>query len=430
MRYLYLLLLPFFFLLSTNLKADDCNNGRYQKPVFSRVQVINNIYYATRIQSDNKPIHLRYDIYQPAGDTLSQRPVMLLIHGGAYLKLLDQSSPDIVLMCNYFAKLGYVAVSINYRQEPNPLSLLSGEKMVKAVGRALLDTKEAVDHLMLTYQNGNPFRIDTSRAFIGGVSAGAVSSLFITFLDSIAMLPPQFQAWVNEVEPQSDSILKHKFDLVKPKAAISISGAISDLSWIRNVGIDLFLNHGSADELVPYRTGKPFGLPDLPTLSGGKDIYPLAVQAGIRTYFEDWEGRGHVPFMNLDFGSIITLQLINQPILDTTLKHITEFIYPLLGCEDEKATSIRQNKIADLKLYPNPSNGIFNIDMPKRNNNQEGYLQLFDLNGKLYVERKINAQESFLHFDGNLAAGQYFIKLSFKDKNIIDYYTSSFSVVK
>ena len=431
MNYLNIFLFTAFSLLGSVLKADDCNNGRYQKPVFSRVQVINNIYYATKIQSDNKPIHLRYDIYQPAGDTLSERPIMLLIHGGAYLKLLDQSSPDIVLMCNYFAKLGYVAVSINYRQEPNPLSLLSGEKMVKAVGRALIDTKEAVDHLMLTYQNGNPYRIDTSRAFIGGVSAGGVSSLFITFLDSLSMLPPQFQEWIIESNRiEADSILKHKFDLVKPKAAISISGAISDLSWIRNVGIDLFLNHGLADELVPYRTGKPFGLPDLPTLSGGKDIYPLAVQAGIRTFFEDWEGRGHVPFMNLDFGSIITLQLINQPILDSTLHNITRFIYPLLGCEEDKATSIRQNKIADLKLFPNPSNGIFNIDMPKRNNNNEGYLQLFDLNGKLYVERKINPQESVLHFDENLSSGQYFIKLSFKEKNIIDYYTASFSVVK
>jgi len=431
MKQIYTLLtLMIFFLLK--IHAEDCSDGRYQKQIFSYAKKTPSIYYATKLQSDNKPIHLRYDVYEPLGDTVSERPVMLLIHGGAYLKLLDQNSTDIVLMCQYFAKMGYVAVSINYRQEPNPLSLLSGEKMVKAVGRALLDTKEAVDHLMLTYQNGNPFRIDTSRAFIGGVSAGAVSSLFITFLDSLTMLPPQFQQWIIESNGiESDSILKHKFDLVKPKAAISISGAVSDLSWIRNVGIDLFLSHGSADEIVPYRTDKPFHIPDLPLLSGGADIYPLAVQAGIRTYFDDWQGRGHVPFMNLDFGSIITLQLINQPILDSTLQRITRFIYPLVNCDNEKVVSgIKQNKVADLNLFPNPNNGIFNIEIPKRSNQTEGFLQLFDLSGKLYKEQKLKHQESVLHFEENLPSGQYFIKLSYKTQSNIDYYTASFSVLK
>ena len=45
-------------------------------------------------------------LYEPVNDTASNRAVMLLIHGGAYLKLLDQNSPDIVLMSyTYFAQI-------------------------------------------------------------------------------------------------------------------------------------------------------------------------------------------------------------------------------------------------------------------------------------------------------------------------------------
>jgi len=140
-RILYLLL--FIFTLTLKSNADDCTNGRYLNPVFTRVDVTKNIVYARKKQSDGQYIDLKYDIYQPNGDTLAERPVMLLIHGGAYLKLLDQNSPDIVLLSEYFAKRGYVCVSIDYRQETNLLGLLSEETMVKAVSRALLQTGRA-----------------------------------------------------------------------------------------------------------------------------------------------------------------------------------------------------------------------------------------------------------------------------------------------
>ena len=166
-KFLFSLLFVFYFLLQTN--ATNCNNGRYKTKLFPTVKRSNNIVYATKRQSNGMPIQLRYDVYEPQDDTAQKRAVMLLIHGGAYLKLLDQNSPDIVLMCNYFAQLGYVSISIDYRQEPNLLGLLSEEVMVKAVSRALIDTKDAIDHVIDTYATGNPYRIDTSKAFIGGV---------------------------------------------------------------------------------------------------------------------------------------------------------------------------------------------------------------------------------------------------------------------
>lgn len=421
--------LLFIIAVSFYTKAEDCTNGRYINAIFPQVDVTKNVVYARKLQSNNQPIDLRYDIYQPHGDTFSLRPIMLLIHGGAYLKLLDQNSPDIVLMCQYFAKRGYVCVSIDYRQEPNLLGLLNEEIMVKAVSRALIDTKDAVDHLMLTYQNGNPYRIDTSRAFIGGVSAGGVSSMFISYLDSLQQLPLQYQQWIIEANGDSaDYILRHKFDLVKPKACISVSGALLDTNWIVNNGIDMLLVHGSADEIVPYNYGKPFNIPALPVLYGGKAQYPVMLNRGIRVEFEDWIGRGHVPFMNLSFPDII-FNFINQPILDSTERHIAHFIYPHLDCQTQVTTGIRQNSLGEPKIFPNPTNGNFTILLPNIQIAKDWQVQVFSINGQEVYNEKMNHQ-TVLTINKSLSAGLYFVKISKQQNNIIDYYLGKIMVVE
>lgn len=409
--------------IDTSVFAEDCSNGRYLNAIFQRVSVTKNIVYARKQQSNGQFIDLRYDVYQPEGDTFSKRPIMLLIHGGAYLKLLDQNSPDIVLISEYFAKRGYVCVSIDYRQETNFLSLLSEEAMVKAVGRALVDTKDAVDHLVLTYQAGNPYRIDTSRAIIGGVSAGGVSTMFISYLDSLQMLPANYQRWIIEaVGPDADNILRHKFDYVKPKAALSISGAILDTAWIVPNGIDLFLVHGSADPIVPYRYDHPLGIPMLPKLYGGKLQYPAAIQKGIRCEFDDWIGKGHVPFFNLDLGSILTLNLINFKLLDSTERRIANFCYPLMGC-DNRVTTIKQNIVStSLHLFPNPATSSFTIKMPEENRVHQWNLRLYDVSGREYYSTSINGNVEQYLVNPDIPPGFYLMTLSYiKDGEVFIY---------
>lgn len=414
-------------LLVQGLFAQECANGRYVEPIFNRLDIKKDIVYAKKRQSDGHEIALAYDVYQPYGDTLSLRPVMLLIHGGAYLKLIDQNSPDIVEMCTYFAQRGYVTVSLDYRQEPNPLALFSEETMIKAVARALVDTKDAVDHMIGTVSNGNPYRVDTTRAFIGGVSAGALSSVFITYLDSLAQMPPQYQQWIVEaIGDSADYILRHRFDLVRPKASIIISGATLDTGWIVNNGIDLFLNHGSTDPIVPYRFGYPLGINTLPKLYGGKDMYPRALNQGIRVEFEDWIGRGHVPFMNLSFPEIIT-GLINPEIFDSTMRNIARFIYPHLNC-GSVISGIKQHNLGKLNLYPNPNSGDFTLQLPK--GNAEWRLQVYSTTGQLMLDRILPQGVEMIAVNEGLPAGMYYAKLSSERGQVIDYYAGAFAVAK
>ena len=428
-KVLYVILFLSCFISLTN--ATDCYNGRYKTKLFSSVKRTNNIVYATKLQSNGYPIQLKYDVYEPQNDTASSRAVMLLIHGGAYLKLLDQNSPDIVLMCNYFAQHGYVAISIDYRQEPNLLGLLSEEVMVKAVSRALIDTKEAVDHLVNTYSNGNPYRIDTTKAFIGGVSAGAVSAMFITYLDSLQQLPQQYQQWIIEANgSNADSILRHKFDHIRPKATISISGALLDTSWMVPNGIELLLNHGSADPIVPYNYGRPFCLPSLPYLFGGKAMSIRAKNQGIYYEFEDWIGKGHVPFFNLDLASILTLQLINQPVLDSTERHIRDFCYRLLDC-DARTTGIKQNIVnSNISIFPNPSNGNFTIPIPKEAKTNKWNLEIYDITGKKQFQQTYSNNTEYITINEKLSAGFYFVKMYYEKNDEIYTYTGKISVIE
>ena len=57
---------------------------------------------------------LEMDVYQPIGDTASNRPLIIFAHGGAYVGG-DKNNPTMITLCQSFAKRGYVTASIRYR---------------------------------------------------------------------------------------------------------------------------------------------------------------------------------------------------------------------------------------------------------------------------------------------------------------------------
>ena len=65
------------------------------------------------------------DIYEPEGDTLSNRPVIIFIHTGSFFSGTNELD-DVVDLSISAAKRGYVAISINYRLGLNIISTYSG----------------------------------------------------------------------------------------------------------------------------------------------------------------------------------------------------------------------------------------------------------------------------------------------------------------
>ncbi len=67
-----------------NGQNTSCNGTRYIMPVFSQVQKTT-VPYATAISHLGQSITLSMDVYEPAGDTAQQRPVVVLAHGGSFI---------------------------------------------------------------------------------------------------------------------------------------------------------------------------------------------------------------------------------------------------------------------------------------------------------------------------------------------------------
>jgi acetyl esterase/lipase len=143
MKLLYFLLAVFAMLQTvTNVAYGQCDTNRYKTPIFNAVFKHADILYGEG-QVWNIPYNntdLKMDIYEPIGDTLLQRPLMLWVHPGGFL-LGDKGVDDMVALCDSFAKRGYVTASIGYRLGFNPASAESAER---AVYRGTQDIRAAI----------------------------------------------------------------------------------------------------------------------------------------------------------------------------------------------------------------------------------------------------------------------------------------------
>ena len=95
---------------------------RYLDDVFSDIHIISNVQYATNISvlpllagQPPAPSDLLCDIYMPSGDSITNRPVIILIHTGSFLPPVLNGQPtgsktdlSIIEQCTRWAKKGYV----------------------------------------------------------------------------------------------------------------------------------------------------------------------------------------------------------------------------------------------------------------------------------------------------------------------------------
>ncbi|MDB5227364.1 MAG: hypothetical protein JWN78_1557 [Bacteroidota bacterium] len=438
-RILYTLL--FLSIFSSPSKATDCFNGRYKNKVFNDFTLINNVVYARKQRSDGIWQNLAYDVYLPKNDTATNRPAVVLAHGGGYIDLLDQKSPDIVELAIDLVERGYVVISIEYREEPSPFSLLVEENMVKAVCRALIDTRDATCSIVDTTVNfGNPYKIDKEKVIVGGVSAGAVSFLHALFLDSISWMPERYQQWALQVEPNSQALLNNRYCGAHVLGMIGVSGAILDTNWILpgRTYPALLLQHGTADAIVPFKYDNPFHIPSLPKLMGSYLINQRCQNLGFRCELETWVGYGHVPFLGSENG--LNLQalftrnplgfVLNPVVLDSTKNHIAHFCYSLIDC-NERTTGIRENIISsNLGIFPNPSKGNFYIQTPKDITTKKWDVTIFDIVGKEKFHSEFPGNSEFISVGENFPPGMYVIKLHGEHNNESLAYTGKVTVLE
>ena len=223
------LIFLFFYLLSGTLYTQT----RYIDEVFDDIHIQEDVVYGNApdlpfiflFEWNTVDIDLDMDIYTPIGDTLTNRPVIIFVHTGAFFSGHNELD-DVVDLATSAAKRGYVAISINYRLGLNIISTYSGER---AVYRGVQDAGAAIRYLR---EFPEEFGINPNQIFMWGTSAGALIALHLSYLDDEDR---PVATYGGGSDPDLGCPICDGNDYAhdpKPNAIVSCWGAIGDLDWI------------------------------------------------------------------------------------------------------------------------------------------------------------------------------------------------------
>lgn len=263
-------------------------------------------------------LSLTLDIYSPDNDD-TLRPLILLFHGGAFY-IGDKQDSAIVNLCQHFASMGYVAASANYRLGFYPTK----NDIARSGYKALQDAHAAMRFLV---DNAKEYKIDTSLIFVGGSSAGAITTLNLAYMTEKerprASYGSSKKRNLGTIESSGNSS-KAKFRI---KAIANMWGAVTTLNMLKNSQTDIISFHGDADQIVPYDNNYPFndisqfiGKRLFDRMYGSFAIDQRARELGLRSELYTFNGMGHSPFSNSD-GSV------NRKNLNIIMNKMTSFFF-------------------------------------------------------------------------------------------------------
>lgn len=400
MKSFVLIFLSVIFYLSASAQ---CSYGRYNEKIFSQTKATKNILYHRAPLANGGMKNVLMDVYEPLGDTVTQRPLIIFMHGGAYWKG-SKNDPSQVAMANEFAKMGYVYCNSNYRLELSPVSLLFPNMMLKAVARGVQDMKTLVKYFFYSARHeGNPFGIDTTKVFLCGSSAGAFNALHTVFLDEEDSMDPQWTAWMEEAGGGFGEFQFIDFGK-KIKGVVNINGALGDKSYMDNNHTPFLSVHNIRDPQVPFNRGKPYGIESLMKVDGSNVLHAKASELGIYNPFYIIPDDGHTSYSDDIFNNVV------QPYFDSTVYYMKEFFAKVLDVcnKEEVVTPVRNVDYLSLDIFPNPVISQFNVQGVLKYLGKE--IGIFDYSGKEIYRSELN-RGTFNVKEIGLSPGLYFVRI-------------------
>lgn len=161
------------------------------------------------------PFSLKMNVYKPTGaNQATKRPLVIFVHGGAFISDADFNDPEMNSMAIEFAKRGYISASIDYREGlhlkaygtgyPGTINLWNipgatvnwnsearlfaadSAETIRAIYRAQQDVKAAIRYFKLRSDIDS---VDVCAVFLAGHSAGAITILHAAFTDQSSEKP-------------------------------------------------------------------------------------------------------------------------------------------------------------------------------------------------------------------------------------------------
>ncbi|WP_299116726.1 ankyrin repeat domain-containing protein [uncultured Winogradskyella sp.] len=243
----------------------------------SQIDSLKNVTYGNAIDYKGKSQNLKMDFYFPDNklDTVEKRPFILLIHGGGFV---GGQKEGFAYHCKELAKRGYVAATMSYRLgfDKNVM----GEN-AKAVYRAQQDTHTALNYVSKQAEN---LRIDTQWVFVGGSSAGAITSLYAGFANQAEWnsVLPQFESLLGPLKASEDSQAQN----ISIKGIYNKMGAVFPMVFTSGDLIPAISFHGDKDKTVPIGKSQIAGF-------GSTPIHEILTKAGVCNNLTIVQGGGH-----------------------------------------------------------------------------------------------------------------------------------------
>ncbi len=387
------------FSLFQILAQINCEGGRYANDVFENVTVTPNQVYGQNTSWTGSNTTLYFDFYEPQGDNLAARPLIIWVHGGSFLGG-SRTEADMVALSTRFAKKGFACASISYRTGFFPIDSTNS---VRAVVRAVQDLKGAIRYFYKDAATDNSYKIDTTNIFIGGSSAGAITALHVAYLNEECelydYLSASQQASLGGLEGNSGN----PGYATKVKGVLNGAGALARYSWMdaSEINIPIASVHGTSDNVVKYNRGMVNPGVPLMYLDGSRMLHERACALNMDNQLYTFVGAGHVPYLGSSAAA--------TAYMDTTVNFYRDFLVRQLGCDaeilqpenawSENATlynaqycngspvnavcaataNINQNNLLIANIFPNPTTDVLNITFSDHNLKS---ISLFDINGR------------------------------------------------
>ena len=372
---------------------------RYAEPVFDEVNIETGIPFSSAIkESETSPTTLYLDFYEPEGDTLSARPLVITVFGGAFVAG-SRDYADMVEYCTRLAKHGYAAASIDYRL----ISLwnINATSLIRDAYMAAQDVSSAIRFFKY---HCDEYRIDTEQVFLLGNSAGSIAILCELFMDENERPAETFEE--PDLGPMHSSGFE-EYAGISPAVAGAIPqwGGVMDLDVISEEEyVPLCMIHGTDDTNVPYDSGYCYNgmLPGvMPYMYGSHPIAVRLDEIGITDYeFHPFEGEGHA------FYFVPLLYTLIEEKFDACFNITRDFLYNHL----EFPTSIPEMSETMVQVYPNPATNLLTISVGDATQCEPLSVVVIDVMGQVVLAETVSATEMSLDVS-HLPSGIYFIQM-------------------
>lgn len=205
---------------------------RYRTPIFTGATSTTVTYGSAPDFITNAPVALQLDLYRPTGDSATSRPLLVWIHGGAFL---SGNRGQMASEARAYAQLGYVTASISYRLDPGNHCLqvqagqYTGDELIAERARcerAILGARDdAAMAIAWLRANAATYGIDPTHVAVGGSSAGAITAIHVGQTLNTPGAPPPAASQVSAVLAMSGcNYIADSIDAFDAPIAVSASG--------------------------------------------------------------------------------------------------------------------------------------------------------------------------------------------------------------